>query len=143
MCIRDRYNSVPLSLVFVDDMAVMPPDRMEHFLFQVTFHSHENTSPDILSVLLYKPPLPQEPKTAEHYYIFKGWNNDLSHIEKDTMAKAVFEERERSFTVAFFHEDGTVLKKEEVLYGQEAHAPQSPVKQQDAVWHLSLIHIFR
>ena len=78
---------------------------------------------------------PQKPKTAEHYYIFKGWNNDLSHIEKDTMAKAVFEERERFFTVAFFHEDGTVLKKEEVLYGQEAHAPQSPVKQQDAVWH--------
>ncbi len=78
---------------------------------------------------------PQKPKTAEHYYIFKGWNNDLSHIEKDTMAKAVFEERKRSFTVAFFHEDGTVLKKEEVLYGQEAHAPQSPVKQQDAVWH--------
>ena len=60
---------------------------------------------------------PQKPKTAEHYYIFKGWNNDLSHIEKDTMAKAVFEERKRSFTVAFFHEDGTVLKKEEVLYG--------------------------
>ena len=78
---------------------------------------------------------PQKPKTAEHYYIFKGWNNDLSHIEKDTMAKAVFEEKDRSFTVAFFHEDGTVLKKEEVLYGQEAHAPQSPVKQQDAVWH--------
>ena len=40
-------------------MAVMPPDRMEHFLFQVTFHSHGNTSPDILSVLPYRLPLLQ------------------------------------------------------------------------------------
>ena len=78
---------------------------------------------------------PQKAQTEEHYYVFKGWNNDLSHIEKDTMAKAVFEERDRSFTVAFFHEDGTVLKKEEVLYGRAAQAPQSPVKQQDAVWN--------
>ena len=48
-------------------MAVMPPDRMEHFLFQVTFHSHGNTSPDILSVLLYKPPLPQDSPAHRKY----------------------------------------------------------------------------
>ncbi|MBP0059270.1 hypothetical protein JYQ77_03285, partial [Anaerobutyricum soehngenii] len=65
----------------------------------------------------------QKPKTAEHYYIFKVWNNDLSHLEKHTIAKAVFEERKRSDTVPCVHEDGTVLKKEEVLYGQESHAP--------------------
>ena len=44
-----------------------------------------------------QPYRPQKPQTEEYYYIFKGWNNDLSHIEKDTMAKAVFEERQRSF----------------------------------------------
>ena len=46
-----------------------------------------------------QPYRPQKPQTEEYYYIFKGWNNDLSHIEKDTMAKAVFEERQRSFVV--------------------------------------------
>lgn len=78
---------------------------------------------------------PQKPQTEEHYYIFKGWNNDLSHIEKDTMAKAVFEERQRSFVVRFFHENGTLLKEEKVLYGQAAQEPEVPVKQQDEVYH--------
>ena len=38
--------------------------------------------------------------------------------------------------VRFFHEDGTLLKKEEnVLYGQVAQEPESPVKQPDKVYH--------
>ena len=78
---------------------------------------------------------PQKPQTEEHYYVFKGWNNDLSHIEKDTMAKAVFEERQRSFLVRFFHEDGTLLKEENVLYGQAAQEPEIPIKQPDEVYH--------
>lgn len=78
---------------------------------------------------------PQKPQTERYDYIFKGWNNDLSHIEKDTMAKAVFEERERSFVVRFFHEDGTLLKEEQVLYGQAAILPEDPEKQPDEVWH--------
>ena len=78
---------------------------------------------------------PQKPQTKQFYYVFKGWNNDLSHIEKDTMAKAVFEERERSFVVRFFHEDGTLLKEEEVLYGQAPQPPENPEKQPDEVWH--------
>lgn len=78
---------------------------------------------------------PQKPQTEEHYYVFKGWNNDLSHIEKDTMAKAVFEERQRSFVVRFFHEDGTLLKEENVLYGQAAQEPVEPIKQPDEVFH--------
>ena len=78
---------------------------------------------------------PQKPQTEEYYYVFKGWNNDLSHIEKDTMAKAVFEERQRSFMVRFFHEDGILLKEENVLYGQAAWEPEAPVKQPDEVYH--------
>ena len=77
-----------------------------------------------------QPYRPQKPQTEEYYYIFKGWNNDLSHIEKDTMAKAVFEERQRSFVVRFFHENGTLLKEENVLYGQAAQEPEVPAKQQ-------------
>lgn len=82
-----------------------------------------------------RPYHPQKPQTERYDYIFKGWNNDLSHIEKDTMAKAVFEERERSFVVRFFHEDGTLLKEEEVLYGQAPQPPENPEKQPDEVWH--------
>ena len=78
---------------------------------------------------------PQKPQTAEYYYVFKGWNNDLSHIEKDTMAKAVFEERQRSFIVRFFHEEGTLLREENVLYGQAAQEPEPPIKQPDEVYH--------
>lgn len=78
---------------------------------------------------------PQKPQTEAYYYVFKGWNNDLSHIEKDTMAKAVFEERQRSFVVHFFHEDGTLLKEENILYGQAAQEPEVPVKQPDEVYY--------
>ncbi len=106
----------------------------------LVMYFHENGKMLGTETVLYgqaamQPYQPQKPQTAEHYYIFKGWNNDLSCIEKDTMAKAVFEERERSFTVRFFHEDGTLLKEEEVLYGKKAHAPESPKKQSDKIWH--------
>ncbi len=78
---------------------------------------------------------PEKKKTPEFEYRFLGWNTDLSKIEKDTMAKAVFEKRQRSFRVEFYHEDGTLLKEEEVLYGQDAHPPTLVKKEADHTWH--------
>ena len=49
-----------------------------------------------------QPYRPQKPQTEEYYYIFKGWNNDLSHIEKDTMAKAVLRSGSVLLWYAFF-----------------------------------------
>lgn len=81
------------------------------------------------------PPTATKPQTPEYRYVFAGWNVDLSVVEKDTMAKAVFVERRRVFSVRFFHEDGTLLKEERVAYGRAAHPPAQVEKKADAVWH--------
>lgn len=81
------------------------------------------------------PYYPEKKRTEEFEYIFQGWNGDLSCIEKDTMAKAVFEERRRSFPVRFFHEDGTLIIEENVPYGSSVHAPEHVTKEADPVYH--------
>lgn len=68
-------------------------------------------------------------------YIFKGWNVSLDCITEDTNAKAIFEEKRKIFTVSFYHEDGTLLKEEEVPYGTAAHPPENVIKEKDLVYH--------
>lgn len=78
---------------------------------------------------------PVKESSREYDYIFKGWNVPLDCITEDTNAKAVFEEKRKVFSVSFFHEDGTVLKEEEIMYGEAAHPPQNISKEEDKVYH--------
>ena len=78
---------------------------------------------------------PEKEGDAEYEYPFLGWNRPLDHIEKDTNVKAVFGRKRRVFSVRFLHEDGNLLKEEQVEYGSPAHPPEAPVKAADAVYH--------
>ncbi|MDO4977810.1 MAG: leucine-rich repeat domain-containing protein [Eubacteriales bacterium] len=77
---------------------------------------------------------PEKPDTEEYTYHFTGWNCDLSHIQSDCMAKAVFETKRKQFLVRFFHENGELLKEESVYYGETAHAPENVLKEEDSTF---------
>lgn len=106
----------------------------------LVMYFHENGKPIATETVAYgeaarQECFPEKEGNEEFEYVFSGWNTDLRSIEKDTMAKAVFEEKRRSYPVRFFHENGELLKEERVLYGQNAHAPENPVKQADPMYH--------
>lgn len=83
--------------------------------------------------------MPEEKSDEEFSYIFSGWNCSLEHITKDTSAKAVFKKKRHRFPVRFFHEDGSLLKEEWVVYGMQAHPPYDPVKTGDPVYDYKFI----
>lgn len=78
---------------------------------------------------------PKKQEEEAFTYRFVGWNCALDHVEEDTRAKAVYEKKKKQYLVRFYHEDGSLLKEEQVEYGNPAHPPQPPEKEADAVYH--------
>ncbi len=78
---------------------------------------------------------PQKEGNEEFDYIFSGWTEDLHGVNRDMMVRPVFEERRRQFRVRFYHEDGKLLKADNVLYGYGAEAPEDPKKDQDPTYY--------
>ena len=78
---------------------------------------------------------PLKKSTPEFDYIFKGWNVPLDCITEDTNVKAIFEPKRKVFTVSFYHEDGNLLKEEQVTYGASAHPPENITKEKDSMYH--------
>lgn len=81
------------------------------------------------------PPRPEKASDEEYDYIFAGWNCPLDAIEGDTRARAVFHPQRKVFVVRYFHEDGTLLKEEQVEYGKTVQPPAQPEKAADPVYH--------
>ena len=66
---------------------------------------------------------------------FSGGIVRLTTLRRIRMSNAVFGRKRRVFSVRFLHEDGNLLKEEQVEYGSPAHPPEAPVKAADAVYH--------
>ena len=81
------------------------------------------------------PPRPEKASDEEYDYIFAGWNCPLDAIEGDTRARAVFHPQRKVFVVRYFHEDGTLLKEEQVEYGKTVQPPAQPEKAADPLYH--------
>lgn len=70
-------------------------------------------------------PFPADP--VREGYVFKGWSNtNLSKVQADMTVQAQY--YEETLTVRFFDWDNTLIKSEEVVYGQSATAPEDPVR---------------
>lgn len=54
--------------------------------------------------------------------IFLGWDKNFSNIQSSLIIKAIYQKE--WLTVRFFDADGTLLKSEEVLYGESAAPPE-------------------
>ncbi|MBQ6893371.1 MAG: InlB B-repeat-containing protein [Clostridia bacterium] len=69
-----------------------------------------------------EPPMPEKRGDM----VFRGWNKDFSNVRQSMIVKAVYQKE--WLTVRFLDADGTVLKIEEVLYGNSASDPYVPDK---------------
>lgn len=78
---------------------------------------------------------PKKQSSEEFEYIFAGWNTALSSIEKDTMAKAIFVPRKRSYKITFFGDQNIVLKQETVKYGKLPIPPEKALKKEDETYY--------
>ena len=78
---------------------------------------------------------PQKEGTEEFEYIFSGWTEDLHSVDRDMMVRPIFAERRRQFRVRFYHENGKLLKADNVLYGYGAEAPKDPEKEMDPTYY--------
>lgn len=78
---------------------------------------------------------PEKEGSEEFEYVFSGWDKDLHAVDRDMMVHPVFEERRRQFRVRFYHEDGKLLKAENVPYGYGAEAPADPEKERDPTYY--------
>ena len=54
--------------------------------------------------------------------VFLGWDKEFSNVQSSLIVKALYQKE--WLTVRFFDIDGTLLKSEEVLYGDSASAPK-------------------
>lgn len=64
------------------------------------------------------PTMPE--KRGELY--FRGWNRDFTNVQRSMIVTAIY--AKELFTVRFFDIDGTLLKTEQVHYGEDAEAPE-------------------
>lgn len=75
----------------------------------------------------------------EFYYEFEGWDADLTHIEKDTMARPVFTQIRRTFSVGFYNYNGRLIRDQIVPYGEDAIPPEDVSRASDKTYR----YIFR
>ncbi len=104
----------------------------EPYMYTVTFVDWDNTVLKTETLAIgSKATAPEDPTregTIQYTYVFAGWDKDFSYVESDMIVKALYNEIANEYTVTFVDWDGTVLKKEEVLVGTAATAPEDPTR---------------
>ncbi len=60
---------------------------------------------------------PVKPETNDYTYVFVGWTPELTAVTGNASYTAVFEERNKEFTITFVNYDGTVLQSGSVATG--------------------------
>jgi uncharacterized repeat protein (TIGR02543 family) len=77
------------------------------------------------------PENPQRPGNEEETYSFLGWDRPFDHVRSDLIVKALYEDNAQKYTVNFLDFNDSILKTEEVEYGERAIAPENPSRLTD------------
>lgn len=94
--------------------------------YTVRFVDYDGTELSVQTVLHGEAAeLPASP--AREGYTFVGWSGDVSAVTGDMTVTALY--AVKTCTVFFTDWDGTVLKTQEVSYGEDAEAPQAPSRE--------------
>ena len=94
--------------------------------YTVRFVDYDGTELSVQTVLHSEAAeLPASP--AREGYTFVGWSGDVSAVTCDMTVTALY--AVKTCTVFFTDWDGTVLKTQEVNYGEAAEAPQAPSRE--------------
>lgn len=94
--------------------------------YTVRFVDYDGTELSVQTVLHGEAAeLPASP--SREGYTFVGWSGDVSAVTGDMTVTALY--AVKTCTVFFTDWDGTVLKTQEVSYGEAAEAPQAPSRE--------------
>ena len=94
--------------------------------YTVRFVDYDGTELSVQTILHGEAAeLPASP--AREGYTFVGWSGDVSTVTGDMTVTALY--AVKTCTVFFTDWDGTVLKTQEVSYGEDAEAPQAPSRE--------------
>ncbi len=72
---------------------------------------------------------PTKEASEEHSYAFDGWSPSLAPAEDETTYTAQFKESVNTYQIVWENDDGTVLRTEEVAYGETPDYGGDPVKE--------------
>jgi hypothetical protein len=68
---------------------------------------------------VYRGVIPDHPSNDQYYYVFTGWDQDLTNVVKDIDTKAVYEPRIQKYNINFLNYDDTLLDWEYgIRYGE-------------------------
>src|SRR5690606_23118301 len=71
---------------------------------------------------------PTKAGNEDYFYVFSGWDQDISFITSNLIVKATFDMFKRSYTVTFLDGDGNIFDTQVVAYGEDAMNPGIPFK---------------
>ena len=72
---------------------------------------------------------PTKESTVENTYAFAGWSPEVLAVTGDATYVATYQENVRKYNVIWKNEDGTVIKNEEVAYGETpSYEGETPTK---------------
>jgi len=82
---------------------------------------------------------PQKPSTPQYYYVFEGWNPEVTKVKGDIAYVAKFKEQLQSFTVTWKDSEGYVLEIDSnVPYGSKPeYNGETPTKGSDGKYSYS------
>lgn len=91
------------------------------------------------------PSNPTKESTAQYTYTFSGWSTDGGTIilpayhvgEVDLTYYAVFEQHNRTYTIRFLNDDGSVLSAYNAAYGSIPVYEDTPASTQEGAWTFS------
>lgn len=75
---------------------------------------------------------PTKESTVEHTYTFDRWSPAITELKGNAVYTATFKEEARKYNITWKNEDGTVLKSEEVAYGETPNYEELPTKDSTA-----------
>ena len=98
--------------------------------YTVTFVDYDGTVLSTQQIVQGKnaksPEYPERESNIQYTYIFSGWDKEYTDIRSDLTITATYTRITNKYTVTFVDFDGTVLRTQQVEYGNAAVAPASP-----------------
>ena len=120
------------------DIEYVATYRSETNKYTVTWKNADDTVLKTEEVLYgvtpeYKGDTPTKDSTVEHTYTFEKWSPEIAPITQNTTYVASFKEEARKYNITWKDEDGTVLRTDEVAYGDTpSYGNDVPVKESTA-----------
>lgn len=128
------WNETIVAVTGEKDYTAVYEDALRSY--SITFRYDDENGEIIASILAEYGTLPVAPDTArpadsEYSYTFIRWQPEFSLVTGEATYVAVYERTQREYTVRFLDWNGTVLKTQQLHYGEMPTPPADPGRDAD------------